>query len=109
MLSQKKCVPCQGGIDPLNPKQVSKLISKLEDGWGTLENIKIKKEYIFNLYSQAISFANKVANLAESENHHPYIHINFKKVEIIIFTHKINGLHENDFILASKCDLLFKE
>ena len=109
MLSQKKCVPCQGGIDPLNHKQVSKLISKLEDGWGTLENIKIKKEYIFNLYSQAISFTNKVANLAESENHHPYIHINFKKVEIIIFTHKINGLHENDFILAAKCDLLFEK
>lgn len=107
MLSQKKCVPCQGGIDPLNPKQVSKLISKLEEGWKNLENKKIKKEYIFNLYSQAILFVNKVAELAENEDHHPYIHINFKKVEIIIFTHKIDGLHKNDFILASKCDLLY--
>ena len=107
MLSQKKCVPCQGGIDPLNPKQVSKLISKLEEGWKDLDNKKIKKEYIFSLYSQAILFTNKVAELAENEDHHPYIHINFKKVEIIIFTHKIDGLHKNDFILASKCDLLY--
>jgi len=107
MLNQKKCVPCKGGTDPLNPKQVSKLISKLEEGWKNLENKKIKKEYIFNLYSQAILFVNKVAELAENEDHHPYIHINFKKVEIIIFTHKIDGLHKNDFILASKCDLLY--
>ena len=107
MLSQRKCVPCQGGIDPLNPKQVSRLISKLEEDWENIENKRIRKEYIFNLYSQAILFVNKVAELAENEDHHPYIHINFKKVEIIIFTHKIDGLHKNDFILASKCDLLY--
>ena len=64
-------------------------------------------EMAFNLYKEAISFSNEIADLAELEGHHPYIHINFKEVVIILFTHKINGLHENDFILASKCDLVF--
>ena len=55
----------------------------------------------------AIDFVNSIANLFE-EGHHPYIHINFKKVVILLFTHKISGLHENDFIFASKCDVLFE-
>ena len=69
---------------------------------------EIRKKYIFTQYTDAIIFTNKIAELSEKEGHHPFIHINYKKVIIILFTHKINGLHENDFILASKCDLLFK-
>ena len=55
-----------------------------------------------------IIFTNKIAELSEKEGHHPFIHIDYKKVTIILFTHKINGLHENDFILASKCDIVLK-
>ncbi len=108
MISQKKCIPCQGGIPPLEHKEINQLISQLENGWEVDLHKKIRKEYIFNRYNDAIIFSNKIAELAEEEGHHPFIHINYKKVIIILFTHKINGLHENDFILASKCDIVLK-
>ena len=108
MISKKKCVPCQGGISPLNKDQVRLFIKELDSGWEISKNRKIKKGFQFNEYSDAILFSNKVAELSEKEGHHPYIHINYKQVVIILFTHKINGLHENDFILASKCDIIFK-
>ena len=108
MISKKTCVPCQGGIPPLGHKEINTLIQQLEDGWKVNENKEIRKKYIFTQYTDAIIFTNKIAELSEKEGHHPFIHINYKKVIIILFTHKINGLHENDFILASKCDLLFK-
>ena len=108
MISKKTCVPCQGGIPPLGHKEINTLIQQLEDGWKVNENKEIRKKHIFTQYTDAIIFTNKIAELSEKEGHHPFIHINYKKVIIILFTHKINGLHENDFILASKCDLLFK-
>jgi 4a-hydroxytetrahydrobiopterin dehydratase len=106
-LNKKKCVPCQGGIPPLNAKEINVLIKQL-NGWYVEDNKKLKKEYEFSTYFDAINFVNSVAKLAEDEQHHPYIHINFKKILVIMFTHKIDGLHENDFIMASKCDNIKK-
>ena len=106
MINQKKCVPCQGGIPALNENQINELIPKIDSQWKVIDNIELRKEYVFESYLDAIKFVNLVAELSEDEGHHPYIHINYKKVIVILFTHKINGLHENDFILASKCDLL---
>ena len=83
-------------------------IKELDSNWIVYKDKEIRKEYIFETYKEAIIFANNVAQLAEDEGHHPVIHINYKKVLIILFTHKISGLHENDFILASKCDLLHR-
>lgn len=102
-LNKKTCVPCQGGIPPLNEKEINVLIKQL-NGWYVEDNKKLIKEFDFSTYVDAINFVNSVAQLAEDEQHHPYIHINFKKVLVIMFTHKIDGLHENDFIIASKCD-----
>tara|TARA_B100000902_G_scaffold44476_1_gene52017 strand:+ start:1012 stop:1341 length:330 start_codon:yes stop_codon:yes gene_type:complete len=107
MINQKTCVPCQGGIPPLNKKEINALINELDVDWQVYEDRELRKIYVFETYKKAILFVNRIADLAEEEGHHPYIHINFKKVEIILFTHKINGLHENDFILASKCDLIY--
>ena len=106
MINKKTCVPCQGGIPPLNKNQISSLIKVLDSNWEVIDLKELRKEYVFGKYTDAISFVNNVATLAEEEGHHPFIHINYKKVIIILFTHKIDGLHENDFILASKCDLL---
>ena len=106
MINKKTCVPCQGGIPPLNKNQISILVKELDSNWEVINLKELRKEYIFGKYTDAISFVNNVAALAEEEGHHPFIHINYKKVIIILFTHKIDGLHENDFILASKCDLL---
>ena len=108
MIYQKKCIPCEGGIPPLTEKEINKFLVELEDGWKVHENKKIKKKYLFRNYNNAILFSNQIANLAEKEGHHPFIHINYKEVVIILFTHKINGLHKNDFILAAKCDLVIK-
>ena len=108
MITKKKCIPCQGGIPPLKSKEINKLLIQLENGWEVYKNKEIQKKYLFSKYADAIIFSNKIADLAEEEDHHPLIHINYKEVVIILFTHKINGLHENDFILASKCDLILK-
>jgi 4a-hydroxytetrahydrobiopterin dehydratase len=108
MISEKKCIPCQGEIPPLKSKEISKLLIQLENGWEVYKDKEIRKKYLFSKYTDGIIFSNKIADLAEEEGHHPFIHINYKEVLIILFTHKINGLHENDFILAAKCDLIFK-
>ena len=108
MLNKKKCVPCQGGIPPLNSEEIELYIKDLDTNWSVIEEKEIRKTYVFDKYMDAIDFVNRIANLAEKEGHHPYIHINFKKVIILLFTHKIGGLHENDFIFASKCDIIFE-
>ena len=104
MLNKKTCIPCQGGISPLNATEISNFLKDINDNWVSLLEIKISRTFNFDSYLSALSFVNKIANLAENEGHHPHIHLNFKNVEVIIFTHKINGLHENDFILAAKID-----
>lgn len=104
MLNKKTCIPCQGGIPPLNSTEISNFLKDINDNWVSLLDIKISRTFNFDSYLNALSFVNKIANLAENEGHHPHIHLNFKNVEVIIFTHKISGLHENDFILAAKID-----
>lgn len=109
-LSNKKCIPCQGGMPPLTEDEIKKYLPQINSDWQILparaggDNKKIHKEFKFNNFKEAIEFTNKVAELAELENHHPNILINYNKVEIDIWTHKIDGLHENDFILAAKID-----
>ena len=107
MVIKKKCIPCQNGIPPLTSNQINIFMKSIDSNWKVYNDKEIKKEYLFDAYHEAISFTNKIANLAEEEDHHPFIHINYKKVVIILYTHKINGLHENDFILAAKCDVIF--
>tara|TARA_B110001450_G_C17546250_1_gene450660 strand:+ start:139 stop:492 length:354 start_codon:yes stop_codon:yes gene_type:complete len=109
MLNKKTCIPCQGGIPPLESNEINNFLNNIDNNWKSIDNIKISRTYNFNLYLDAVHFANEIALLSEKEGHHPHIHINFKNVEVITFTHKINGLHENDFILASKCDDVFKK
>ena len=105
-LKIKKCIPCQGGIPPLNKQQIESLIKHIDSDWDVNNEIELVKEYKFDIYLDAVKFLNLVTDLAENEGHHPYIHLNYKLVKIILFTHKINGLHENDFIMAKKIDNL---
>ena len=94
----KKCIPCQGGIPKLNSDEINSYLKKLTKT-GKLMMINYTNILIFqNTKSQYI--LNEVAKIAIEEDHHPFIHINFKTVKIILFTHKINGLHENDFLIA---------
>ena len=96
----KKCIPCQGGVPKLNSEEITQFLSKIDNYW-MVEDDRLFKDFDFNDYNQAVNFANNVVNIAIEEEHHPYIHINYKNVRIILFTHKINGLHENDFLMAA--------
>lgn len=107
-LLNKKCVPCEGGIAPLDKSEVDKYMNEIND-WIVLEdNKKIKKEFNFKNFMEAMMFVKKVADLAEEEGHHPDIFISYNRVEIYLWTHAIGGLHENDFILAAKIDNIKK-
>ena len=109
MLENKKCVPCQGGIPPLKKAEIDNLLNQINAEWNVNMNKELFKSFNFDKYLRAIKFSNLVADLAEHQGHHPYIHINFKSVKIILFTHKINGLHENDFLMANKIDHIYSK
>ena len=102
-LKDKHCLPCEEGDKPLNPEEVGKLLSQVK-GWETEEYKKIFKNFRFKDFKEAMIFVNKVAEVAEREQHHPDIHIFYNKVTIELWTHAINGLSQNDFILAGKMD-----
>jgi len=101
-LSEKKCVPCEGGVDPFTEKQAEGYLSQVRN-WE-LDGNHIEKTFRFEDFVQAMRFVNKVAEIAEQEDHHPDIKIKYNKVELELWTHSIKGLSENDFILAAKID-----
>lgn len=103
-LLKKKCVPCEGGALPLDRAQAEKYMDMVS-GWELAEDGKnITKVFKFQDFIGAINFVNKISEIAESEGHHPDINIRYSKVKIILSTHAIGGLSENDFILAAKID-----
>jgi len=103
-LSQKKCIPCQGGISPLKSSSLLELLQQLEKGWKVIDEHHLVKEYFFKDFNEALVFTNRVSALAEEEGHHPDILLSYGKVKIELWTHKINGLAESDFILAAKIE-----
>jgi 4a-hydroxytetrahydrobiopterin dehydratase len=105
-LEKGKCVPCQAGGEPLNREAIEKLLVRLAEGWEVIDQRYLEKEYKFKNFRLALDFVNKVGELAESEGHHPDIYLAWGMVRLKIWTHKINGLHNNDFILAAKIDAL---
>lgn len=105
-LSNKHCVPCEGGVPPMSETEVQKYISQVK-GWEVIGgNRRIVKKFVFKDFKETMEFVNAVADISEKENHHPNIYIFYNKVEIELWTHKVRGLSENDFILASKIDLI---
>lgn len=105
-LSKKSCVPCRGGIPPLKGEKLSSLHSQLKEGWQILDEHHLEKTYLFPDFVTALKFTNQIGELAEKEGHHPDIYLSYGKVKLCIWTHKIDGLSESDFILAAKCDEL---
>jgi len=105
-LIEKKCVPCEGGMQPFTEAQIKEYLSQLKTEWEVLDTKKIHKKFKFKDFKETIAFVNKVADLAEQEGHHPDITINYNRITIELFTHSIGGLSENDFILAAKIEQL---
>ena len=105
-LANRVCVPCKGGIPPLKGKELKALQNQLGNGWNVINEHHLKKKWKFDDFESALNFTNKIGSLAEDQGHHPDIYLAWGKVEIKMWTHKISGLTESDFILAAKIDLI---
>ncbi|HEV8524934.1 MAG TPA: 4a-hydroxytetrahydrobiopterin dehydratase [Terriglobales bacterium] len=107
-LASKSCVPCRGGVPPLKGKELETLRNQVQ-GWEVVNEHHITKTFTFPDFRTALDFVNRVGETAEREGHHPDIFLTWGKVEIKIWTHKIDGLTESDFIMAAKIDRLQRE
>jgi len=103
-LAQETCIPCRGGVPPLKGEELDALQVKLGNDWQIINEHHLEKEYIFADFRQALDFTVKVGEVAENQGHHPDIYLAWGKVKLTIWTHKIDGLTESDFILAAKVD-----
>jgi len=104
-LEKKKCVPCEGGIPPLSEDEILEYVTLIK-GWVVRNNKKIVRTFNFVNFKHTMDFVNEVARIAEEEGHHPVMHLDYGSAEIELWTHAIDGLSENDFILAAKIDKL---
>ncbi len=103
-LAEKKCQPCRAGGEPLKGETLARYSGQVDPAWTVVDEHHLTREFAFDDFRQALAFVNKVGELAETENHHPDIRLSYGKVRIDLWTHKIGGLHENDFVLAAKID-----
>ena len=103
-LATKTCKPCQGGVPPLKGDELRKLAEQLDNGWQVVDDHHLEKEYTFKDFREALDFTNRIGEVAEEQNHHPDIFLTYGKVRIQMWTHKIDGLTESDFVFAAKCD-----
>ena len=102
-LASRECVPCRGGVPPLKGDEIRKLLPQLE-GWEAVDEHHLKRTFKFSNFRESQNFVNRVGDLAEEQGHHPDICFGWGQAEITIWTHKIDGLTESDFILAAKID-----
>ena len=105
-LASRECVPCKGGVPPLEGDDLTRLHSELANNWELVDEHHLDKIYKFSNFAEALDFTNRVGALAEAVNHHPEIRLSWGWVRLIIYTHKIDGLTESDFIWAAKSDSL---
>ena len=109
-LTQQKCIACRGGDPSLTDAEIAELLPQVAD-WQIVEKDGIKRlERVFKLknYADALEFTNKIAAIAEAEDHHPLIVLEWGRVTVQWWTHVVKGLHKNDFIMAAKTDQLMK-
>jgi 4a-hydroxytetrahydrobiopterin dehydratase len=106
-LADNKCVPCRGGVPPLETGKAQDLLRQLGKGWQLNAQGHLERLYTFKDFAEALQFVNKVGAVAEAEGHHPDFHLSWGKCTVEVWTHKINGLTESDFYLAAKADREF--
>ncbi len=105
-LSDKRCVPCRGGVPAMGAEEAGSMIARFP-GWTLEEEAKgIRREFRFRTFAEAMRFAGRVGEIAEAEGHHPDLSVGWGYCTVRFSTHSINGLHENDFIMAAKVDRL---
>lgn len=104
-LAEKTCVPCRGGVPPLKGPELQKMLQHVPQ-WKAINDHHLTRAYTFPDFKQALDFVNRVGALAEEQGHHPDVLLTWGKAEITLWTHKIDGLTESDFIMAAKIDQL---
>ena len=105
-LAEKDCMPCRGGVPALKGQDLARLRGELNPNWQIREEHHLEREFKFKDFLTALNFTNQVGKLAEEQGHHPDIYLTWGKVKVTIWTHKIDGLTESDFVLAAKIDRL---
>lgn len=105
-LASRDCIPCRGGIPPLGADAIAELMDRLGGGWSVVDAHHLQKTYRFPDFASALRFTNRLGELAEAQDHHPEIHLGWGRVRVEIWTHKIDGLTDSDFVLAAKMDVL---
>lgn len=103
-LASMECVPCKGGIPPLTREEIEPYLADLDNGWRVVDDHHLEKEFRFRNFRQALEATNRVGELAEEVGHHPDIELAWGRVKVTVWTHKIDGLHEADFVFAAKAD-----
>jgi 4a-hydroxytetrahydrobiopterin dehydratase len=113
-LAQRECIPCRGGVPPLSDAEIQPLLTQLGAGWHVFERNDTKRgivktlscTYRFGDFAEAMRAAVSIGEMAEQQQHHPDLHVSWGRINVEIWTHKIGGLTESDFIFAAKCDAL---
>jgi len=104
-LAEKQCIPCQGGVPPLKGAEIEKYRAEIPE-WNVVNEHHLERVFQFPDFKTALEFVNRVGELAEEQGHHPDLLLSWGRVEVRIWTHKVDGLTESDFILAAKIDRL---
>lgn len=105
-LADEECVPCHGGMPTLSEADAAELLRELDAGWEVVEGHHLEKSFELPDFAAALDFVNRVGELAEAEGHHPDLHLSWGRVDVRIWTHAVDGLTENDFVLAAKIEEL---
>ncbi|MFW6154206.1 MAG: 4a-hydroxytetrahydrobiopterin dehydratase [Planctomycetota bacterium] len=105
-LASRQCVPCEGGVPPLRGQDLKRLQGELGEAWVLVDEHHLQRRFELANFREALDLTNRIGELAENEKHHPVICLSWGTVEVTLYTHKIDGLTESDFILAAKIDQL---
>ena len=108
ILATRECIPCKGGVPPLKGQKLDTLHAQLGLTWQVVMEHHLEKEYKFKNFREALAFTNQVGELAEAQNHHPDFYLAWGKVKLTLWTHKIDGLTESDFVMAAKVEQLLQ-
>jgi 4a-hydroxytetrahydrobiopterin dehydratase len=104
-LAERQCVPCRGGVPSLTAEEIQPLAAQVSD-WEVVDGHHLERKYKFSNFAETLNFVNRIGELAEAQGHHPDICFGWGKADVWIWTHKIDGLTESDFVLAAKIDKL---
>jgi 4a-hydroxytetrahydrobiopterin dehydratase len=107
-LADRQCVPCRGGTPPLGRAEIEPLLAEL-DGWAVVDGHHLERTYRLRNFAAALDLVNRIGAVAEEQNHHPDLYLAWGRVGVKIWTHKIDGLTESDFVFAAKCDRVSRE